>query len=149
MSCTRACQLVSVGMPAGAPAGNPRDGSVTNTPPMIIPSPKTPNSTGPQVPARPGCRTRRIPTAKAIDRSPASTKLTIWFQPSSPRLNMLIGCRVRSYPSRVRTWIATVAANAGPDTIPQPSRRRVALVLYSDVLGVIVPVVTAPGVANV
>ena len=62
---------------------------------------------------------------------------------------MLIGCRVRSYPSRVRTWIATVVANTGPDTIPQPSRRRVALVLFSDVIGVIAPVVTAPGVANV
>jgi len=36
-----------------------------------------------------------------------------------------------------------------PDTIPQPSRRRVALVLFSDVFGVIAPVVTAPVVANV
>ena len=71
------------------------------------------------------------------------------IQPSSPRLNMLIGCRVRSYPSRVRTWIATVVANTGPATRPQSSRRRVALVLFSDVCGVIVPVVTAPGVADV
>ena len=62
---------------------------------------------------------------------------------------MLIGCRVRSYPSRVRTWVATVVANTGPDTIPQPSRRRVALVLFSDVASGIVPMVTAPGVANV
>jgi len=36
-----------------------------------------------------------------------------------------------------------------PDTIPQLSRRRVALVLFSDVFGVIAPVVTAPVVANV
>ena len=43
----------------------------------------------------------------------------------------------------------TVVANTEPDTIPQPSRRRVALVLFSDVFGVIAPVVTAPGVANV
>ncbi len=43
--------LESAGMPWGAPAGKPSDGSARNTPPRIRPTPKAPTSTGPQVPA--------------------------------------------------------------------------------------------------
>src|SRR6266700_5091507 len=50
MLCTIACQLIVEAMPASAPGGNPRPGSVEKMPAAIMPTPKAPTSNGPQVP---------------------------------------------------------------------------------------------------
>lgn len=74
-----------------------------HTPPAISPTPRASTSSGPKVPARPGCSTCRIPSPHATTSRPVTAKLAIWIHPSSPRLSRLSGWRRRSNPRRVRT----------------------------------------------
>src|SRR5438067_233807 len=118
-------------MPSGAPGGKPKAGSGTKSPPATRPAPKTAISRGPQMPPALPRRSRRTPTAKAMNNRPLTSKLSSCIQPRSPRRSMLMACRLRSKPERVNACRYDATKNRGPAATPQASSRVVASLAVS------------------